>query len=353
MSRIRFGFRTVRVKTYELNYFGITQEEAESFAVQYDDFDIWNSNKSLIISPPQIEKRVKYFHIMFVPFFPIETHWTVRNKNGVFKINAICEKKVKSTHSKSYGPWYTFLAPILCITALLIFGITDFFSDQIQQYNYSNELTNRRQQLIKELDSIPTPFYLVTTKSFKPRKFIRVDSITKSSLHITNLVYETKDFEFDYNYHKSFSTDNLESTIVSRDSIISLIPRTPVEASYRNESWKLQKIIPVKDLEKPNLKFNFHLEGITINNLGKPLTLVDFENNSSEKDRWSVEINQYIKNNENIEAKYRPTNKSSDHSNLSFIFFDNENFYEYKVQGTYSISSYSTSFVKTSVKIKK
>ena len=53
MSRAGFGIRTSRTKIYELEKFNITKDEAESFAVPYDEFDIWNQNKDLTIQEPQ------------------------------------------------------------------------------------------------------------------------------------------------------------------------------------------------------------------------------------------------------------------------------------------------------------
>ena len=81
------------------------------------------------------------------------------------------------------------------------------------------------------------------------------------------------------------------------------------------------------------------------------LTLIDFENNSPEKNHWSVETNKYIDINEKTKAIYTPTDKSSDVSNLTFIFSDDERFYYYKVKGTYRKTSSFTAFVETSVKI--
>lgn len=348
-----FGIRTVHTKTYELEKFNISRSEAESFAVPYDGFDIWNQNKSLTAEIPRIEKRVEYIHIMFLPFFPIETHWTIRNQNGLFKVNAICEQKIKSIYPKNYGPWYAFFLPILFITGLLFYGATTVIGKKIRSYNYSNKLTSKKQELIRQLDSLTTPFYLVASKKFEHNRYTRVDSIINDSFFTTNLIHETEDLNSDYKYHQLFYIDSVKSKTIHKDSIIALIPNTPDEDSYKNENWILRRVIPMSYLENPNLDFQFHLGGLIIENLGKSLTLVDFENNSPEKDRWSVEINQILNTNEQIRLIYKPTNKPADISKLTFVFSDNENFYKYEVQVTFHITSNFRGFIGKDVEMKK
>lgn len=357
MSRIRFGFRTVRVKTYQLNEFNISNGEAESFAVNYDGFDLWNTNKKLTVEIPQIEKRVKYFHIMFVPFFPVETQWTIRNKKGVFKINQVCELKVKSTYPKSYAPWYSFLAPIICLLAIVSYFGIEFIQKKSNQSKYTERLKNEHLELVNELDNIPPPYYIVFEGKYSTGdNFKRVDSIINNSYYISSIVNKKSKLKYnspDYLHHREFKTNTLESIIYSKDKLISLIPKNPEGNSKLRRNGKLKKIITISDLEKPNLDFDFHLGGITIKNLGKPLTLVEFENKSKEQNKWELISNQYIDTNKKIRVNYSPTNISSDISNLIFLFSDNENFYEFKVQGTYKKTQSFTAFVDTSVEMIK
>lgn len=360
MSGIRFGLRTVKVKTYELNRFNITKEEAESFAVDYDGFDIWNFDKTLTVKTPQIEKRVKYFHIMFIPFFPTEVHWTTRNKNGLFKINELCEKKVKSVYPKSYGPWYSFLAPIICLAFVFSYFTVDYVNGVIRKNDYADKIENDGQRLIKQLDSISTPFYLIlkTPSSYFSKSFQRVDSIHNKQFYLSRLPHQIDDTisssTLDYSYHALFKKFKLINSEVTQDSILSIIPKTIIENSSRNENYKLKRIVSVEELENPNLEFKFFLNGIFIKNLGKPITLIDFENKSIEKDKWTVKTNEFIDSNKSVKALYSPSNETSnetsDESHLFFIFSDNDNFYEYEVKGTYKKSYTYTVFIDKSVK---
>jgi len=355
MSRIRFGFRTVRVKTYDLKKFNITKEEAESFAVDYDGFDIWNSDKTLTVEIPQIEKRVKYFHIMFIPFFPVEVHWTTRNKNGLFNINALCEQKVKSVYPKSYGPWYSFLAPILLIASILGYGLVETIGKKVQRNKNANRIENTRQRLVKELDSIATPYYLVIKTSYKySNSFQRVDSIRKNYFYISSLPHQVdtlKTGSLDFSYHNFFKRFKLNSSVISRDSIHSIIPKSIDENSYQNKNYKLRRIISISELNKPNLEFTFVLSGLIIKNLGKPVSLVDFNNKSEEKDKWTVKTNEFINTNESVRATYNPSKNSTDESNLIFVFSDEESFYEYEVKGTYKHTNSYRAFIDKSVKL--
>ncbi|WP_064967507.1 hypothetical protein [Tenacibaculum ovolyticum] len=357
MPAIRFGFRTVKVKTYKLSKFNISKDEAESFAVEYDGFDLWNTNKSLSVEIPQIEKRVKYFHVMFVPFFPIETQWTIRNKKGVFKINQVCEQKVISVYPKSYAPWYSFLAPIICLLAITLYVGFEIIQEKISKYKYATEIERKYLKLNKELDSVSPPYYMVFDKPYPLKdEFQRVDSIINNTFYISNIKNKKSKLEYDspdYLHHKEFKTKKIESLIVQKDDLLLLIPKNIEENSNLRNNGKFKRIITISDLETPNLDFDFDLGGISIKNSGKPLTLIDFENKSTEKDKWSVVINKYIDTNKKIRANYTPKNKSKDLSELVFIFSDNEGFYEYKVQATYMKTKSFTAFVDTSFEMIK
>ncbi len=351
MASIRFGFRTTRVRTYDLRYFNITKDEAESFAVPYDGFDIWNTDKSMTVDKPRIEKRVKYFHIMFIPFFPSGIQWTIRNKNGLFKVNALCERKIKTVNPKSYPPWYSFLAPIIAITAFLGYFMVNKIDTQVRRANYAKKIEDTRIQLIKELDSVAPPYYMVFDESYNVLNFKRVDSIKNNTFYVTNVVYGFDKYDSNYEYHNVFTTASLEPKVFSRESILKLIPENREDASYQNQNIKLTEVIAVADFEKPLLEFNFHLSGITIQNLGKPLTLVSFENKSTTTTLWAAKTNTFIDTNKRARVSYIPSDNPSEISNLKFVFSDNENLYEYEVQGTFKQAKSYTAFRDTSARL--
>lgn len=69
MTALGIGIRTCRLKAYDIYFFNISEEEAESFAILYENLDIWNIDKKKETNIPLIEKRVRYLHFLFIPVF--------------------------------------------------------------------------------------------------------------------------------------------------------------------------------------------------------------------------------------------------------------------------------------------
>ena len=209
--------------------------------------------------------------------------------------------------------------------------------------------------MIKQLDSLSTPFYLVVkTPSKYSNSFQRVDSIRNTQFYLSSLPYQVDDTinsrTLDYSYHALFKRFKLNHSEVTLDSIYSIIPKNRDDNSYSNKNFILKRLVSVAEIENPNLAFKFFLSGIVIKNSGKPLTLIDFQNNSVEKDKWIVKTNELIATNKSIKVSYNPINETSDESRLTFIFSDDDRFYEYEVKGTYTKTKTYTAFIDTSVK---
>ncbi len=137
MSSIKFGIRTCRLKVYSCNYFKITDQEIDAFSLQYENLDVWNTYKKVKVDKPQIEKRIRYFHILFIPLFSLEVEWTTRRRDGLLYItNETCLKKIKSTLKRIRSPWYFNILPILALLSLLmLFIVIIFFYFRISEYH--------------------------------------------------------------------------------------------------------------------------------------------------------------------------------------------------------------------------
>ncbi|WBX77872.1 hypothetical protein PG911_06355 [Tenacibaculum ovolyticum] len=121
MATIRFGIRNMRVKTYPISYFSITKEEADKYSLEYEKLDLWNSNKNIKVNKYQIEKRVCYFHIMFVPIFSTSIDWTTRKLDGkIYFTNKPCKDKILlKLRKKKFSHWYFNFIPIISFLLIL------------------------------------------------------------------------------------------------------------------------------------------------------------------------------------------------------------------------------------------
>jgi len=125
---MKLGIRTCRLKVYNCSDFNISDKEVHTFSLKYENLDLWNNYKNVKVQKPQIEKRIRYFHILFIPLFSLGIEWTTRRKDGLLYItNERCLKKINSSLKKIRSPWYFNILPILAILFLILILIVVVF----------------------------------------------------------------------------------------------------------------------------------------------------------------------------------------------------------------------------------
>ncbi|MEO9480105.1 MAG: hypothetical protein ABJO28_14490 [Maribacter dokdonensis] len=259
MSKIGFGTRNLRVKTYPISDFDITEDEAESFAIKFDGFDIWNSNKKINIETPQIEKRVKYFHISFIPIFSTGTFWTTRKKDGLLYLtNEKCERKILKKIKKNRSPFYINLIPILA--SLFVIGLISYFSFGFIQHKIrGNKLTEQlweksSSQLIDKINKIKKGSVI----EFEKKGFAKVIKKENDILHLAYLPDNVDEILFFSlknrmkNIPKAFK--KYESTLIKKSidykDLITMVPKNHSEKSeWYDDAIKNNLIVEVYDLK--------------------------------------------------------------------------------------------------------
>ncbi|WP_298956537.1 hypothetical protein [uncultured Nonlabens sp.] len=92
---ILFGYRNIKLKSYSYT--------AKELGLPSD-------NNSKIV----IEYRQNYFHLFFIPFFPLNKFLAIEDSEEVGELSKNLENKIKSLiEKKTKAPWYTYLGLIL------------------------------------------------------------------------------------------------------------------------------------------------------------------------------------------------------------------------------------------------
>ncbi|MCK0191471.1 hypothetical protein [Arenibacter sp. F20364] len=253
MARIRFGVRNMRSKVYPIGYFSIRNEEVESYSLEYDKLDLWNWNKSLNVTVPQIEKRVNYFHIMFIPIFSTSVDWTTRKADGkIYYSNKKCKDRIiTKIGKKRFGHWYFNLIPFTALLAFIFFLSESLLVPTIKKSYNRYEKKAELEEYLENLEvSIGEKYYrnTETLKTLDPGHFIefqylgiygnnkeallpysiyaRVNSINKDRIKLDFLPDQIDQMNLPYNsLLRLFKKENIEQKHSSIDSISMLIPK--------------------------------------------------------------------------------------------------------------------------------
>jgi hypothetical protein len=98
-----FGWNSFRQKSYEPHELGLAPQPGIAYT---------------------IELRQKYFHLFWIPFFPIGKKWCIRQGSKLFELPIEEEERLKNTQSIP-APWYTYIGTILVVGGLVVFFIVE------------------------------------------------------------------------------------------------------------------------------------------------------------------------------------------------------------------------------------
>lgn len=120
--RIVFGVKHFRLKTYTLEELNITDK----------------------VLPPglSIVRLQKYFHLYWIPFFPVGQEWGMMKDNLYFDVPYEIETILDSREIKHKIPFYSFALPILVVAGFLFFWL----QAKVENYRYS---LSRKEEVIE------------------------------------------------------------------------------------------------------------------------------------------------------------------------------------------------------------
>lgn len=127
---IVFGVRHFKIKSYSLKELNLSEEEVYNIT---------------------IERRQKYFHLYWIPFFATEKIWALRKDGELYDLPPIYEAILASKDIKHKTPIYAFALPLLAVIGLIIYllgvEIDNYTSKKRAQKRFKVELVNLNEKI--------------------------------------------------------------------------------------------------------------------------------------------------------------------------------------------------------------
>jgi len=108
MARIRFGIKSMKLKSFSTEDFNLTQPDFKDC---------------------ELELRQRYFHISFIPVFSVGKFWQLKKGNALIDIDQETLSILNQQKNKYKTPWYIFLFPILAITIIIGYFTFEYLRD--------------------------------------------------------------------------------------------------------------------------------------------------------------------------------------------------------------------------------
>jgi hypothetical protein len=182
-----FGWNNFHLKSYKPSEVGLSTELDEQLT---------------------IERRQKYFHLMFIPFFSLGQTWSVRKKgdSALYETPAQMLIFLEAQNLQHKTPWYTFALPILAVVG----GVLFLFFQMISEIDRKEQARiHREKRVASTIQSINAP---VTTTYFEMEDgertvYLKVVDHDKESLRCL-LSYKDPEYS-EYEVLEAFIADSI------------------------------------------------------------------------------------------------------------------------------------------------
>jgi hypothetical protein len=127
-----FGVRHFTMKTYNPAEIGLTDPS-------------WNNVR--------FEAVQKYFHMMYIPFFPVGKFIGVRTNGNLYHLTPQVASQIDQQSLLRKTPWYSFIGPIIMMLVLIIASINSMVSDHNYTVMKNERIGEYRAYATKLIDS--------------------------------------------------------------------------------------------------------------------------------------------------------------------------------------------------------
>lgn len=182
-------------------------------------------------TPILIERRQRYFHLFFIPFFPCGKFWTIKKENDSNKYEVSPEMKahLNALGVKHTTPWYSYSLVLLALLVGLLIYISNKHTEQVyleeyrEKYAYNNSIIEKA--LPNTYFSFYNDDYSTLTLKILSSDAKNVKGVISRKNSLENEIYER--------YINNFSADTIRGEKLLLDTL--LIPRTTLLSCYNLE----------------------------------------------------------------------------------------------------------------------
>jgi hypothetical protein len=281
-----FGWNSFKVRSFTLSEIGITNQSEAGL---------------------EFEVRQSYFHIFWIPFFPLRKRWVVRKDGKMYEmpgeIQAVAERKLTGVGM----PWYTFTGPILLLAAGIIFLMITSRENGESHKKGAEMFKAKAEELTARLQHLTTnDFITIEDRSHSSHhvSFLKVEDIKGDEITVTQVEsdkHQPMMVEKEYTRHAGTTP----SVKISNKQLLKAFPKeldSLLGGAIDRQAAHLfndDKPYIVKDVVRhfmPGIKVSFaaiYTNGISIRcyNEGWPATITEIKNVEGFID-WSHMINK-------------------------------------------------------------
>lgn len=123
----------------------------------------------LNMQPPpgaQVQKIVRVAHLFWIPFFPFERIWSLRQNGQLQRLQPGITQALDQMFGPVSTPWYAFSGPLLLIGAFVVFQINTMLESRRAESLHQEAMTNQYNNALAKIDTPnQNDYYLFETDS--------------------------------------------------------------------------------------------------------------------------------------------------------------------------------------------
>ncbi|SHG56125.1 hypothetical protein SAMN04488109_0832 [Chryseolinea serpens] len=194
-----------------------------------------------------IERRQRYFHLFWIPFFGIGKIWALRKPgdSNLYKPTTELENVLNALPFQEKTPWYTFALFFIILAGGIIFSISEKVNSYQRGKSQERYMADKNEGLAKAIAS-PRPFqyYDMLDKASNSPFYLKVVSSDQNSIlflfrNDQNFKYDN----FDLRLLEMFSSDTLHRSDTVRVKKADLLKTLYTDNEYNADGFE---IIPGK-----------------------------------------------------------------------------------------------------------
>ncbi|MDJ1484258.1 hypothetical protein QNI16_27420 [Cytophagaceae bacterium YF14B1] len=130
-----------------------------------------------------IQQRQKYFHLFWIPFFPIGQIWVLKGRDGKLYEPTIDLLRYLTSTSLGRGiPWYTFIGPILLVCGGIGFSIFSEIDSALSKRRYEAYLKETYVENKQKINEAKAGYYYKLEDEHYKSTYLKVLSATPKTV---------------------------------------------------------------------------------------------------------------------------------------------------------------------------
>jgi hypothetical protein len=205
---ILYGIGSIKIKTFTLDELNINSDLPNNLSVV---------------------SRQTYFHLFFIPFFPLRKSWVGMLQGKYYQLSPEIISQIKLKVNSGVTPWYSFIGMILLFGFFIFLGV----NSSIKRTNADNAkekfAETQQGRIVSEINNTDTTDYYVFRQKSESDKstifkvdFVKGDSIGFQILRVNTPAYRIDSIRLSRLKHV-FHTSQ-EKVVLHKENVVNSYP---------------------------------------------------------------------------------------------------------------------------------